>query len=85
MKNIKASLIAKSKERKLIQPHKDRNKPRPVNSIRRGVPVQPVAIAEAPVLVIQDKVTVQVVQGDITEERTDAIVNTTNDQLNMGK
>ena len=34
--------------------------------------------------VIKDRVTIEVTQGDITEERTDAIVNSTNNILHLG-
>ena len=37
------------------------------------------------VLVIKDKVTIQVTQGDITEEGCDAIVNGTGSDLNFRK
>ena len=35
--------------------------------------------------VIKDRVTIEVTQGDITEERTDAIVNSTNNILSLSQ
>ena len=40
--------------------------------------------AGSAVLVIREKVTIQVIQGDITEQDCDAIVNSTDNTLNMG-
>ena len=41
-------------------------------------------VPQSAVLVINGNVTIQVVHGDITEEKTDALVNGTNKSLNMG-
>ena len=85
-------MVETSKTRILTVPQKPRN-PRLSSSLHKRVETPrpqaraaelPLGQAPAAELVIKRNVTVQIVQGSITEETTDAIVNTTDERLVMG-
>ena len=92
-KNVKANLIAKSKTRKLASGPAWDAKPKSSPEVttrhkpnrREHAKSRDHEMKQVPggTLKINGKVTIEVTQGDITEESTDAIVNSTDDQLGM--